>query len=260
MMNDKSTISPINIAVGSDNTIMDISANGQHQYVTLDMLKEIWNDIADGNRADIEYINAEVSDDFVICCLTVSQGQGGIVFVWDTDKQKIVHYSDGKYAVRAVINDNKVYVLRVVSYWGVTAHLELDYCDFGTMAEDNSTVTISLDENTSQNLTNNLADYIIEFDDNNIPIVKIKGKKYKLIGKDGKPYLSDTKGTFGGHSDSKIYGRLDCPSAIRYIAKGQYVKHRVFFADEETAIAAGYRPCAVCMRHKYILWKEGQGK
>ena len=82
---------------------------------------------------------------------------------------------------------------------------------------------------------------------------------YHLIGKDGKPYDSETPGTLGGHRKLKIYGRLDCPSALRYIAKGQYVAHRVFFADEETAIAAGYRPCAKCMPEAYRRWKEQQG-
>ncbi len=87
---------------------------------------------------------------------------------------------------------------------------------------------------------------------------KMEQKVYHLIGKDGKPYDSLTPGTLGGHRKLKIYGRLDCPSAKRWIAKGQYVKYRVFFADEETAIEAGYRPCAVCMPEEYKKWKEGQ--
>ena len=82
---------------------------------------------------------------------------------------------------------------------------------------------------------------------------------YHLIGRDGKPYDSETPGTLGGHRKLKIYGRLDCPSALRYIAKGQYVAHRVFFADEETAIAAGYHPCGKCMPEAYRRWKEQQG-
>jgi Metal binding domain of Ada len=81
-------------------------------------------------------------------------------------------------------------------------------------------------------------------------------KLYKLIGPDGKPYQSPDKGTLGGHKGHKGYGRLDCPSALSYIAKGYYVKHRVFFADEATAIAAGYRPCAVCMKERYVVWKQ----
>ena len=30
------------------------------------------------------------------------------------------------------------------------------------------------------------------------------------------------------------------------------------FADEETAKAAGYRPCGVCMKEEYKKWKENQ--
>ena len=81
-------------------------------------------------------------------------------------------------------------------------------------------------------------------------------KIYKLIGKDGKVYDSLTPGTFGGHKQLKIYGRLDCPSALRYISKGAYVKYRVFFENEETAIAAGYRPCSICMPKEYNAWKK----
>ena len=81
-------------------------------------------------------------------------------------------------------------------------------------------------------------------------------KLYKLIGPDGKEYLSEEKGTLGGHRKIKIYRRLDCTSALRYIAKGQYVQHRVFFKDEADAIAAGYRPCGVCMKAEYQEWKK----
>jgi methylphosphotriester-DNA--protein-cysteine methyltransferase len=78
---------------------------------------------------------------------------------------------------------------------------------------------------------------------------------YKLVGVDGKQVLSETPGTLGGHRKNKIYGRLDCAGAARWIAKGHYVKQRVFFADEATAIAAGYRPCAGCMPAEYKEWK-----
>jgi methylphosphotriester-DNA--protein-cysteine methyltransferase len=78
---------------------------------------------------------------------------------------------------------------------------------------------------------------------------------YALIGADGKPHASAKKGTVGGHRGTKIFGRLDCPAARRAIARGQYVSHRVFFADPATAAQAGYRPCAVCMPGAYQTWK-----
>jgi methylphosphotriester-DNA--protein-cysteine methyltransferase len=82
-----------------------------------------------------------------------------------------------------------------------------------------------------------------------------RGTGYVLLGVDGKPYRSNTPGWLGGHRKTRIYGRLDCPAALRAIAAGGYVRHRVFFADEPTAIAAGYRPCAACMPERYRRWK-----
>jgi methylphosphotriester-DNA--protein-cysteine methyltransferase len=80
--------------------------------------------------------------------------------------------------------------------------------------------------------------------------------RYKLISSDGAAYESETAGTLGGHKATRIYGRLDCPSALRALSKGDYVRHRVFFADEATAIAAGYRPCARCLPEQYRTWRE----
>ena len=81
-------------------------------------------------------------------------------------------------------------------------------------------------------------------------------RQYTLIGTDNRPYRSATPGTLGGHRAGRIYGTLGCPGAARAIARGGYVAHRVFFADEATAIAAGYRPCATCLPTEYRTWKE----
>jgi methylphosphotriester-DNA--protein-cysteine methyltransferase len=83
-------------------------------------------------------------------------------------------------------------------------------------------------------------------------------RTYTLIGRDGKPYESPAPGVWGGHRASKIYGRLDCDCALRAIARGGYVRYRVFFADEETAVAAGYRPCARCCDDRYRAWQARQ--
>jgi len=86
----------------------------------------------------------------------------------------------------------------------------------------------------------------------------VEPKVYWLLGPDRKPYASSTPGTLGGHKVSRGYGRLDCPAALRALAKGGYVKSRVFFADEEAAKAAGYRPCGTCLREEYRTWKAAQ--
>lgn len=81
---------------------------------------------------------------------------------------------------------------------------------------------------------------------------------YTLIGPDGRPCPSAVPGTLGGHRRGRLYGRLDCPSALRAIARGHYVRYRVFFADESTALEAGYRPCAVCLPERYAEWKQSR--
>jgi methylphosphotriester-DNA--protein-cysteine methyltransferase len=81
-------------------------------------------------------------------------------------------------------------------------------------------------------------------------------RQYRLVGPDGSEMLSAAPGTLGGHRRTRVYGRLDCPVALSLIARGYEVRrHRVFFADEATAIAAGYRPCGACLRDEYRRWK-----
>lgn len=82
---------------------------------------------------------------------------------------------------------------------------------------------------------------------------------YTLLGPDRRSYRSAEPGTLGGHRGSHIYGQLGCPAAARAIARGGYVRQRVFFRDEATAIAAGYRPCAVCCPEQYRAFKAAQG-
>lgn len=78
---------------------------------------------------------------------------------------------------------------------------------------------------------------------------------YKLLDHNGKVYLSEVPGKLGGYRPKKIYGKLDCRSALLALKKGHYADHRVFFADEATAIAAGYRPCGVCCLDEYRAWR-----
>jgi hypothetical protein len=83
----------------------------------------------------------------------------------------------------------------------------------------------------------------------------VTGRTWRLLGPDG-PYDSEFRGTLGGHRAGGIYGRLDCPSAERAIAKGGYAEDRVFFADAAAAVACGYRPCANCLPQPYREWRE----
>jgi methylphosphotriester-DNA--protein-cysteine methyltransferase len=59
--------------------------------------------------------------------------------------------------------------------------------------------------------------------------------------------------SYGGYRKAKIYGTLHCRSGKR-----MKIENRVFFINEEEAIAEGYRPCAHCLPGQYKVWKSGQ--
>ncbi|MGY8955995.1 MAG: Ada metal-binding domain-containing protein [Alphaproteobacteria bacterium] len=80
--------------------------------------------------------------------------------------------------------------------------------------------------------------------------------RYRLTNAKGQSYESAKPGRFGGHRRTKIYGQLDCRSALRWLAKGHYATHRVFFRDARSARSAGYRPCAICLPEQYAVWKR----
>jgi hypothetical protein len=88
----------------------------------------------------------------------------------------------------------------------------------------------------------------------NIPTAK----PYRLLGAGGEFYDSAEPGTLGGNGKARIYGRLDCGTARAALSRG-YAAHRVFFADEAAAVAAGFRPCGNCMLQAYRAWKSSAG-
>ena len=79
---------------------------------------------------------------------------------------------------------------------------------------------------------------------------------YRLLQPDGSFSTSEAPGTLGGNATLRIYGRLDCESAVNALKRG-YAKHRVFFANEQAAIDAGFRPCGRCMHESHAIWKAG---
>jgi hypothetical protein len=82
-----------------------------------------------------------------------------------------------------------------------------------------------------------------------------QGTTFWLTSASGAKYRSTTPGVLGGHARLRIFGRLDCPSALRHLRNGGYRKHRVFFENEQMAIAAGFRPCSRCLPSAYRAWR-----
>ena len=167
-------MSNIKISLGKRDVIFIIHLNEIKQEITLDMIKRIWHENIE--EIDVEYMYAEPFGSFVAGCITASKGQDGVVFVWDTNTQQFIHYSNGEFAVKISINNNNVYILREVSYWGVKAHLQLDYCPLNTTDRNNNTTKVELSEETEYQLANDPDDYVIVFD-GDMPTVKVSNEQ-----------------------------------------------------------------------------------
>jgi hypothetical protein len=87
-----------------------------------------------------------------------------------------------------------------------------------------------------------------------VDVSAVAEKMYRLLDECGQEKMSKVPGALGGYRVKKIYGRLDCWAATARLPN--YGKSRVFFLDEATAIAAGYRPCAKCMKNRYNEWNR----
>lgn len=70
-------------------------------------------------------------------------------------------------------------------------------------------------------------------------------------------YPSEEVELLVSHGSLKIYGKPDCVFVLRHPTGGSYARRR-FFGCEKEALAAGYRPCAICMEKHHRLWKAGK--
>lgn len=63
--------------------------------------------------------------------------------------------------------------------------------------------------------------------------------------------IKNRKILWAGNRKLNIYGKLNCKSGKR-----MKIQNRVFFQNEQEAIALGFRPCGHCMRLEYLDWKR----
>lgn len=64
-----------------------------------------------------------------------------------------------------------------------------------------------------------------------------------------------------GNMKTKVYGKATCSSTNGHLILNNKTMNRVIFHSEAEAIAAGYRPCAICFPEAYDKWKKnGQNK
>ena len=106
---------------------LTVLVNGEEYRVSYSDLQKYF---ADANPDTIERARCyyDEANACVVALYTVASGQGGGVFVWDVASKKIVHVSDGSFAIKSAVHQGNVFTLRHISFYGHTPELVLDSC------------------------------------------------------------------------------------------------------------------------------------
>lgn len=109
------------VSVVKGNIIAKFKTSSRESVIPFSALKKYW-DYADED--DIEGGNMiPLNDGNILIFFTTASDQGGVVFIWDTEKDEIVHVSEGAYTIAASIYKGEVFTLRYIHYWGITPYL-----------------------------------------------------------------------------------------------------------------------------------------
>jgi len=163
----------------TDKAFIEIYYKNEIQDVSYSMLQKFFEY---ASFDEIENCGAYINGQYIIAWLSVASGQGGIVLVWDVEQKEIVHLSEGAYVQKALLFNDKLYVLREVGCWGIKNYLSLGCCPFGIMDVWDSSIyedipiNIELDDDRVYDNNN----YILKILDDNKLIAGYKSVIYEV--------------------------------------------------------------------------------
>ena len=112
-------------------TLGTYSVDGKEHSIPFAPIAKYWEY---ANEEDVEWAKMTLLDDGnLLIALTTASGQGGVVAIWDTGKDHLIHVSEGAYAVAANVYDGAVYTLCFVEHWGVKAYFIVTKVPLGRM-------------------------------------------------------------------------------------------------------------------------------
>lgn len=137
--------------INSESVIAELSLENEVQIIDYESIKKIAPQF---NYDDVEGLWLDSFDNIVVGIIFIAQGQGSLIFAWDTEQKKIVHLTNGAYSEVLFFDGEYIYGVCNVSCWGVESHIELyrykfktvdtsyegEQVDITSAAEDNSSV------------------------------------------------------------------------------------------------------------------------
>ena len=117
------------------NVLIGYDVNSIHKEIKFSDIEPFWNY---ANEEDFENGRAYVFGTLIAFSILVASGQGGVIIIWDTEKECVVHISEAAYSEAVYLFMERVYYLCQVSNYNTPSHLRLYSIPLFTMDVDKS--------------------------------------------------------------------------------------------------------------------------
>ena len=122
---------------------------------------------------EIEYIFADVKNNYLTVIATVASGQAGIIAVVDISEDHVVHVQNGSFAISAIVSGNKVISFHDIASYGHYPYYSIDVMNLGNMDMSTESNSMKVDYerdfyNGKDTISLSLADAILKISNGNI--------------------------------------------------------------------------------------------
>lgn len=145
-----------------------------------------------------ERLNATVCNGLIVGTVTAYKEQTGLVFAWDPVKNRILHVSDGKFAIQALLVKDKVYFLQCISYYGKYPEFRLGRMDLGNKDMQKDYEFLSLPDEVINHMWPEGADVSMKYQGGRI-IIRMGNEEFSINIPDER--TSDEKHGISGETD-----------------------------------------------------------
>ncbi|WP_303826287.1 hypothetical protein [Ruminococcus flavefaciens] len=115
---------------GSDGILIVADVNNVHKEIRFSDIEPLWEH---ANEDEFEGGRAYIVGSNIVFTILVASGQGGVIIVWDTEKECVTHISEAAYCQALYVFENKVFYLCDISNFVIPSHLQMYVIPLGTM-------------------------------------------------------------------------------------------------------------------------------
>ena len=180
---------------GNPKALLAVTMNETTVFLLYRRLSQYNRDLT---PAATERLNVTVCNGLIIGTVTAYKEQTGLVFVWDPVKNRILHVSDGEFAVQAILVKDKVYFLQCISYYGKYPEFRLGRMDLGNKDMQKDYEYLCLPDEVTHHMWPEGADVRMKYQGDRI-IIRMGNEDFTICISDGN--TSEEKQGITGKAD-----------------------------------------------------------